>query len=141
MRLYLLDDVLVKVDRMSMLNSLEVRSPLLDYRLVELALKIPPDLRTRNGRNKYLLRRLAEKKLPNASLLAPKRGFGFPIREWIFSGLADYARDLICNSNVFAPGKAEPFWLKARDNPALTSAAFRIITLELWLRGNTITLY
>lgn len=141
MRLYLLDDVLVKVDRMSMLNSLEVRSPLLDYRLVELALKIPPDLRTRNGWNKYLLRRLAEKKLPKASLLALKRGFGFPVREWIFSGWPGYARDLICNSKVFAPGKAEVFWLKARDNPALTSAAFRIITLELWLQGNAITLH
>ena len=85
LRSYLLEDILIKVDRMSMMHSLEVRSPFLDYRMVELGLTVPSSLRTKNGCNKYLLRRLATRHLPDAVCRAPKKGFGIPVRSWLYS--------------------------------------------------------
>ncbi|MDQ6761112.1 MAG: asparagine synthase-related protein, partial [Bacteroidota bacterium] len=80
---YLEPDVLVKVDRATMLNSIEARSPFLDYRLVELAFQIPEKHNIRGTMGKQLLRKLAEKHLPASVTRSPKRGFGLPIREWI----------------------------------------------------------
>lgn len=141
MRLYMLDDVLVKVDRMSMLNSLEVRSPLLDYRLVELALTIPSELRVKHGRNKYLLRRLAERKLPVASTQAPKRGFTFPLRKWLIAGeQSANLKELVCNSSIFNQDGGERFWNLVAENEALTGSLFRVCALELWLQGNDVRL-
>jgi asparagine synthase (glutamine-hydrolysing) len=83
MRSYLLDDILIKIDRMSMRHSIELRSPFLDYRMIELGLRIPSKFRVRYGQNKYLLRRLAERYLPSEVVKARKRGFGIPIKSWI----------------------------------------------------------
>jgi asparagine synthase (glutamine-hydrolysing) len=83
LKIYLANDVLVKVDRMSMQHSLEVRCPLLDRRLVELAFRLPQTLKRADRRGKHLLKRLAEKRLPPELLHAPKHGFTAPIGEWI----------------------------------------------------------
>jgi asparagine synthase (glutamine-hydrolysing) len=80
---YLPNDVLVKVDRMSMLNSLEVRSPLLDRRIIELAFRFPESLKQAGSSGKHLLRRVAAGRLPPALLTAPKRGFSAPVGDWI----------------------------------------------------------
>jgi asparagine synthase (glutamine-hydrolysing) len=80
---YLPDDVLVKVDRASMANSLEVRCPLLDHEVVELAGRIPLRFKLSTLRGKVLLRRLAASKLPASSVGLPKRGFGVPVGEWL----------------------------------------------------------
>lgn len=82
--IYLPDDVLVKVDRMSMKNSIEVRSPLLDYRLIELGLEIRERLRVR-PESKNILRRVAERTLPDNVVRGPKMGFGVPVDRWFFS--------------------------------------------------------
>jgi asparagine synthase (glutamine-hydrolysing) len=88
-KLYLHDDVLTKVDRMSMANSLEVRVPLLDHELVELAFSVPENLKVRADAGtvttKYLLKRSAERFLPCDLLHRRKQGFGVPIAKW-FSG-------------------------------------------------------
>jgi asparagine synthase (glutamine-hydrolysing) len=73
----------VKVDRASMLASLEVRSPLLDYRVVELAYRLPDRLRYANGQGKYLLKVLGRKLLPASFPFERKRGFSIPEADWI----------------------------------------------------------
>jgi len=83
LKVYLPNDPLVKVDRMSMAHSLEVRSPLLDYRLVELAFRIPASRKQRWRRGKVLLRQLARQRLPGRLWKLPKRGFTMPIGAWI----------------------------------------------------------
>lgn len=81
-RLYLQDDILVKVDRASMLNSLEVRAPFLDSDLVEFVRHLPADMKLRGSTTKYLLRRVAEPLLPAEILTRSKQGFAVPIGQW-----------------------------------------------------------
>jgi asparagine synthase (glutamine-hydrolysing) len=83
LKVYLPNDPLVKVDRMSMAHSLEVRSPLLDRKVVELAFRIPAGRKQRGTQGKALLRDLARRRLPGALWQLPKRGFTAPIGEWI----------------------------------------------------------
>jgi asparagine synthase (glutamine-hydrolysing) len=82
-KIYLPNDVLVKVDRMSMLNGLEVRCPLLDRRVAELGFQIPSHRKTPRLRPKYLLKQLARRRLPSDVLSLPKHGFSAPVSEWL----------------------------------------------------------
>ncbi|MCP3932969.1 MAG: asparagine synthase (glutamine-hydrolyzing) [Bacteroidetes bacterium] len=77
------DDYLVKVDRMSMANSLETRTPFLDYRLIEFMASVDKRVKHQGWERKSVLRRSVGRKLPNSLLKAPKRGFGVPLREWL----------------------------------------------------------
>jgi asparagine synthase (glutamine-hydrolysing) len=83
LKIYMPNDPLVKVDRMSMAHSLEVRCPLLDRRLVELAFRIPASRKQHLRQGKTLLRALARQRLPGQLWELPKRGFTAPIAEWI----------------------------------------------------------
>jgi len=137
-QLYLADDILVKVDRMSMRHSLEVRSPFLDYRMVELAMQIPSSLRISHGKSKYLLRRLAERYLPNQVIQAPKRGFGVPLGEWLLqSCYSSELKKTLLNSFVsgtdpFRPDGLLELWKMAERNRALHPALFRALALGWW---------
>jgi asparagine synthase (glutamine-hydrolysing) len=99
LKVYLANDVLVKVDRMSMAHALEVRCPLLDHRLVELAFRIPQSRKMPWLRPKHLLRQLAEDRLPKALLRLPKHGFSAPVGSWI---TRDYRAQFV--SDVFDTG-------------------------------------
>jgi len=83
LNIYLPDDVLVKVDRMTMQHGLEVRCPLLDHRVIELAFRIPSHRKMPRLRPKHLLRQIASRRLPSELARMPKRGFSAPIGEWI----------------------------------------------------------
>ena len=76
---FLLDDILWKVDRSSMLSGLEARDPLLDYKLVEYSLRLPGNLKFKNHSLKYLLKQLSYKKLPKELIDRPKKGFDLSI--------------------------------------------------------------
>jgi asparagine synthase (glutamine-hydrolysing) len=92
-KLYLQDDILVKADRASMMNSLEVRAPFLDIELVDFVRKIPHTYKYRNGQTKYILKRALETVLPREILYRAKKGFGVPIGRWFQEGslsLADH---------------------------------------------------
>jgi asparagine synthase (glutamine-hydrolysing) len=93
LKIYLPNDVLVKVDRMSMANSLEVRSPLLDRRIVEAAFRIPRSTKMPWLQPKHLLRRIAHRRLPAELLSMPKRGFDAPVRHWIAGPYAAAVRE------------------------------------------------
>jgi asparagine synthase (glutamine-hydrolysing) len=79
---YMLDDILTKVDRATMYNSLEGREPFLDNKIVEFALSLPSEWKIRNGQNKYLLKQILYKYLPKDLVDRPKQGFGMPIQQW-----------------------------------------------------------
>ena len=80
---YLLDDILVKVDRASMYNSLEVRTPFLDKSVVEFLNSLPKKYKQNGFEGKYLLKKLMENKLPNDIIYRSKKGFGIPLSDWI----------------------------------------------------------
>jgi asparagine synthase (glutamine-hydrolysing) len=85
-KLYLQDDILVKVDRASMMHSLEVRAPFLDIDLVNFVRKIPSAFKLKNGQTKYILKKALEGILPDEVLYRSKKGFGIPAAEWWRSG-------------------------------------------------------
>jgi asparagine synthase (glutamine-hydrolysing) len=104
MRTYLPDDILVKVDRMSMANSIEVRSPLLDYRIAETAFSIPTNLKIPrwsrdNVYGKFILKELASNYLGKEYVYQPKRGFGIPIDRWLREDRRGYMADTLLSSS------------------------------------------
>ena len=96
---YMTDDVLVKVDRMSMAHALEVRSPLLDHRIIEFAARLPGRLKIDNKLGKLLLRKVAERRLPAEIINQPKRGFSIPADRWLRQELKPLAAEVIFSSN------------------------------------------
>ena len=107
-RLYLIANVLVKVDRASMARSLEVRAPLLDRQVVELAAAIPGDLRLRGLTTKYLLKKAARGRLPDSIIDRPKKGFGMPIGRWLRGPLRDLGESLLSRRRLVADGFFDP---------------------------------
>ncbi len=104
MHTYLPDDVMTKVDRASMASGLEAREPLLDYRLVEYAWQVPLHFKIRNGRGKWILRRMLERHLPAQLINRPKMGFAVPIDEWLRADLRPWAEDLLSPQRLRAGG-------------------------------------
>ncbi len=100
-KFYMTDDVLAKVDRISMAHSLEVRAPLLDYRVLEFAASLHPGERMSFRKGKLPLRALAEKRLPTSILEQPKRGFSIPVQAWLRSELKDFGGDVIFRNSGF----------------------------------------
>jgi asparagine synthase (glutamine-hydrolysing) len=88
---YLVDDILVKVDRASMANSLEVRCPLLDHKLMELIARIPSSLKLHHGQGKYIFKKAMQRVLSAEILNRKKRGFAVPVAEWFRGELKEFA--------------------------------------------------
>jgi len=85
---YLPENILVKVDRASMAYSLESRTPILDYHVMEYSMNIPHALKYKNGDKKYLLKELTHQYLPKKMMDRTKQGFGVPIHEWLRSDMS-----------------------------------------------------
>jgi asparagine synthase (glutamine-hydrolysing) len=91
------DDYLAKIDRASMLNSLEVRNPLLDFRLVELLSKLPKDYKLIAGQTKFFLRYMLQKRglVPQEVLAQKKMGFSIPLRNWVHHDMKQTIQDTV----------------------------------------------
>jgi asparagine synthase (glutamine-hydrolysing) len=133
-------DMLVKVDRMSMANSLEVRCPLLDHKLAELAAQIPHTWKLKNGRGKDIFIRAVGHRLPPELLHQPKRGFGVPLAIWFRGPLRNFLWDHLTSSSFLDRGIVSPaFVLRLlsehdrgrRDN---YHWLWNLLMLELWFR-------
>ena len=103
-RYYLPDDILYKVDRISMAHSLEVRPPFLDQRIVDFAAGLPERFKLRGSNSKYVLRRLMKDKLPRSVLQRPKIGFDVPVHEWLRGVLRPLLLDTLSKDAVHASG-------------------------------------
>ena len=97
---YLSGDILTKVDRASMANSLEVRTPLLDHRLVEWSFRLPRRMKIRGTQGKWLLKRALEPHLPHDVLYRPKQGFSIPVSSWCRGALSQQIRDAILKDHM-----------------------------------------
>lgn len=137
---YMTDDVLVKVDRMSMAHSLEVRAPLLDYRILEFAAQLPSALKMNRREGKLPLRMLAAKRLPPEICGLPKRGFSIPAAQWLRGDLRAFVEDALSISHGLPAQLLNSETLKrlwsehqsgARDHSVLL---WGLVMLSLWDR-------
>jgi asparagine synthase (glutamine-hydrolysing) len=104
MKLYLQDDILVKVDRAAMANGLEVRCPLLDQELVEFACRLPMQYKLHGLKTKYLLKKAAAGILPDSIINRKKKGFGIPISKWLTGELKSYMLDYLGEERIRRQG-------------------------------------
>jgi asparagine synthase (glutamine-hydrolysing) len=127
---YLPEDILVKVDRMSMAHSIESRVPLLDHEVVELAARLPARLKIRDGRRKDILKRAAARWLPPEILGRGKQGFAVPLGVWFRGGLTDLFSDVLRAPRTRQRGCFEPRFVERLLREHL--AGRRDHTLRLW---------
>jgi asparagine synthase (glutamine-hydrolysing) len=101
---YLPDDILVKVDRAAMAESLETRAPLLDHRVFAFAWRLPMHAKIANGTGKLPLRTLLRRHVPDALIDRPKRGFAVPLADWLRGPLRNWAATLLDPSAIERAG-------------------------------------
>ncbi|MEW9899370.1 XrtA/PEP-CTERM system amidotransferase [Chitinivorax sp. PXF-14] len=104
MKTYLVGDILTKVDRASMANSLEVREPLLDHQWMEWLSGLPPELKLKGGEGKYILKKALEPYLPNDILYRQKMGFAVPLAGWFRGPLKQKVRDALLGETLAQTG-------------------------------------
>lgn len=132
--------MLVKVDRMSMASSLEVRSPLLDHQLHEFCATLPDQAKLKGWMSKYLLKELAKKFVPSNLLIRPKHGFSVPLDRWFREDLSDFVRDILFDSST----KGREFFHHDKvvqiveehiaGNLNFGKEIWMLLTIELWHR-------
>ena len=134
---YLAEDILVKVDRASMLNSLEVRAPLLDYRLIEFAFgKVPSHLKATSQDKKILLKRLTARVLPPEFNRHRKQGFSIPLAQWLKGGaFRDLFYDVLRDPQSIFDLQAVNGLLRGQDRGRSNrERLFSLVLFELWRR-------
>lgn len=104
LRSYLMDDILVKMDRASMFNSLEVRTPFLDFELVEFLNSLPAKFKIKRGKTKIILKNILKNKIPKEILKRRKKGFGIPLANWLENDLKAFALEKLSRKKIEAEG-------------------------------------
>ncbi|MDX2165623.1 MAG: asparagine synthase (glutamine-hydrolyzing) [Deltaproteobacteria bacterium] len=134
---YLPDDILTKVDRASMANSLEVRCPFLDHHLIEYAARLPPTLKLRGRQSKLVLRQAVAGLVPDAILARPKMGFAMPVGQWLRTDLRELLHAHVLDDRaahgLFDVETIRAFW---REHDAgwrdRTAALWGLLVFNLW---------
>ena len=140
-RLYLPNDMLVKVDRMSMAHGLEAREPFLDYRLVEFVAALPPNLKLKNmTQTKYLLKKSMQERLPHEVVWRKKQGFNVPNARWIKGELKPLVLEALSANNIRSMGILNQAVVKDilqqhfSDKAENSHKIWCLLTLALWWR-------
>jgi len=137
---YLPEDVLFKVDRMSMAYGLEVRVPLLDHHLLEFALSLPDEIRFRHGHGKWLLRKVAERYLPSKLLEPRKQGFTIPVAQWLRGEMEERVNEIFSSESFASRGVVRPdralklLEMHRSGSFDLGHRIWSIVILEMWFR-------
>lgn len=138
---YLPGDILTKVDRMTMANSIEARVPLLDHELIELVAAMPSGLKMKGTETKYILKKAMEGIVPNEILYREKQGFGVPVAQWINDQLRDRINDDLASQTARQRGYFNQTYIKTllnehsaerRDH---SNSLWMLWMLELWFRN------
>ena len=135
------NEILYYNDLLSMAHSVEVRTPYLDYRLVELANAIPGTLKIRGGTLKYILRRVAEKYLPKEVLERPKEGFVLPKNTWLRCPLSPFLKEVLAPERLKQHGYfngtyVESLWKRFQaGEETLTFKVWTLMMFQLWFEG------
>jgi asparagine synthase (glutamine-hydrolysing) len=136
---WLVDDLLIKADRMSMASSLELRVPFLDYRLVEFAAAMPSKYKINNGEGKYLLKRMMEDILPKEIIYRKKMGFPTPLKKMFQSSLKEYVMDVLTSSDLSIQKYFKPEAIRCIVDEHLSESKdhhrvlWQLIVLEEWM--------
>jgi asparagine synthase (glutamine-hydrolysing) len=136
------DHLLVTVDRMSMAHSLEARSPLVDYKVVEYAATIPGSIKMRRGKLKYILKKVAARYLPTELIERKKQGFGFPLARWMRTDLRQFMTGLFDQSRFVELGIFDRQYLQGLIEQHVAGRVdhnyrlWLLINLEIWYRLN-----
>lgn len=142
MQSYMVDDILTKVDRASMLNSLEVRVPVLDHKFAELSFKIPWNLKLKDKTQKYIFKETMAPYLTQNILQHPKQGFSVPLSIWFKDDLKTYVKDTLLSQNPFYSSFLDKNYVKKivdNNNTGMRDFSTRIWSLlffEEWLKHN-----
>jgi len=138
MKFYLQEDILAKVDRASMANSLEARVPFLDYTFVEFVAKLPPNLKLKGLTTKYILKKAVKDLLPKGIAGRKKKGFGIPIAKWFKKELKEFVLDVFAEDKIKQQGFFNYSYIKRllddhfegrRDN---RKQLWTLLVFELW---------
>src|SRR5690606_32268970 len=136
---YMADDILPKVDRAAMANSLEVRIPMLDHRVIELAWRMPLDLKLRDGKGKWLLREVLYRHVPRELIERPKKGFSIPLAAWLRGPLRDWAEALLDEHRLrregyFYPAPVRQAWrLHLEGTQDFSARLWSLLMFQAWL--------
>jgi asparagine synthase (glutamine-hydrolysing) len=138
MKTYLPGGILVKVDRMSMANSLEVRAPILDTNMVEFAATVPSDFKFKDGEKKHILKEAFKPLLPDDILYRKKMGFSVPLDSWFRHEIKDLAKRYLIDSpkglqQIFNQESVEKLWQEHQDNKANHGTVlWSMLMFEMW---------
>lgn len=147
---WLPDDLLVKADKMTMANSLELRVPLLDHRLLEFAASLPPHFKLNGFTMKYIWKKSLSKRIPEAILKRKKAGFPVPYESWLRNEFRDDIRDILTDRKTLQRGYFQKQGIEQLiksnvEHGLYAKEIFSLVTLELWHRmffdGETVTLH
>jgi asparagine synthase (glutamine-hydrolysing) len=136
---WLPDDLLVKADKMTMANSLELRVPLLDHKVLEFAASLPANLKVRGFTTKYLAKKALEDRIPRPIIERRKVGFPVPYERWLRKELRDWVREILfdrtaTNRGYFAASEVDRLLARDQADGKHSKEIFSLVALELWHR-------
>jgi asparagine synthase (glutamine-hydrolysing) len=139
---YLPDDILAKLDRATMAVGLEARTPFLDPRVYEFAWRLPPRMKIRQGKGKWILRQVLQKYVPQRFVNRPKAGFGIPLDCWLAGPLRDWCESLLCESRLRQDGILDPSPIRERWAAYLAGETYwtwhlwDVLMFQAWMDAN-----